>query len=201
MAKTISVIEHYDLLIEENNDPVQDPPPLQDYMDQWDGQKFIDKMELNNEKDALEIGVGTGRLAVRVAPRCRHFCGIDISAKTIARAKINLAGLHNTELLCGDFLTVPMQRKFDVIYSSLTWMHMQNKPKAMQKVAALLANGGKFVLSTDKNQNDSIDFGARKIKVFPDKPNAIRQDITESGLLLIEQYETEFAHIFVSQKG
>ena len=40
------VIQHYDLLIEENNDPVHDPKPLKDYMDKWDGQAFIDKMDL-----------------------------------------------------------------------------------------------------------------------------------------------------------
>ena len=38
------VIQHYDLLIEENNDPVRDPKPLKDYMDKWDGKVFIDKM-------------------------------------------------------------------------------------------------------------------------------------------------------------
>ena len=56
------VIQHYDLLIDENNDPVHDPKPLRDYMDKWDGQSFIDKMELNKDKSVLEIGVGTGHL-------------------------------------------------------------------------------------------------------------------------------------------
>ena len=37
-----TVKEHYDLLIDEGNDPVYDPMPLQEYMDKWDGQKFID---------------------------------------------------------------------------------------------------------------------------------------------------------------
>ena len=38
------VIEHYDKLIEENNDPVYDPAPLKEYMNKYDGQIFIDKM-------------------------------------------------------------------------------------------------------------------------------------------------------------
>lgn len=84
-----SITHHYDLLIDENNDPVHDPKPLQDYMDKWDGQVFIDKMILNKENKVLEIGVGTGRLAVRVAPLCKDFFGIDISPKTIDRAKEN----------------------------------------------------------------------------------------------------------------
>ena len=42
------VIQHYDLLIDESNDPVHDPKPLRDYMDKWDGQSFIDKSEFEN---------------------------------------------------------------------------------------------------------------------------------------------------------
>ena len=77
------VIQHYDLLIEENNDPVHDPKPLKDYMDKWDGQAFIDKMDLDKDKSVLEIGVGTGRLAVKTVILCKDYCGIDISPKTI----------------------------------------------------------------------------------------------------------------------
>ena len=45
--KIINAAKHYDLLIEERNDPVHDPEPLKAYMNKWDGQKFIDKMQLN----------------------------------------------------------------------------------------------------------------------------------------------------------
>ena len=40
------IANHYDILIDENNDPVHDPEPLKEYMDKWDGQGFINKMEL-----------------------------------------------------------------------------------------------------------------------------------------------------------
>lgn len=117
------VIQHYDLLIEENNDPVHDPKPLQDYMNKWDGQAFIDKMELDKDKSVLEIGVGTGRLAVKTAPLCKEYCGIDISPKTISRAKENLHGCGNVMLICDDFLCHKFDCFYDVIYSSLTFMH------------------------------------------------------------------------------
>ena len=68
----MDVIQHYDLLIEENNDPFRDPPVLQEYMCQWDGELFLDAMKLTGEKNVLEIGIGTGRLAVKAAPYCRR---------------------------------------------------------------------------------------------------------------------------------
>ena len=199
-CKLSSVSKYYDLLIGENNDPVHDPKPLRDYMDNWDGQAFIDSMELDKNKSVFEIGVGTGRLAVRVAPLCGQFYGIDISPKTIERAKENLFGYENVKLICDDFLACKFERKFDVIYSSLTFMHIKEKQTAINKVAALLKDGGKFVLSIDKNQNGFIDTGTRKITVFPDTPAEIKSYISNSGLLLTEQYETEFSHIFAAKK-
>lgn len=195
-----SVTHHYDLLIDDNNDPVHDPKPLQDYMDKWDGQAFIDKMELNKDKSVLEIGVGTGRLAVRVASLCGEFYGVDISSKTIERATENLAEFENVRLACADFLSYEFGRAFDVVYSSLTFIHIEDKQRAVNKIAGLLNDAGRFVLSIDKNPSDFIDTGTRKIRIFPDTPEEIKTYISNSGLLLLEHYETEFATVFVAQK-
>lgn len=195
-----SVTHHYDLLIGENNDPVHDPKPLRDYMDKWDGQGFIDSMELDNEKSVLEIGVGTGRLAVRVAPLCGEFYGVDISSKTIERAKENLAELENVRLTCADFLSYEFGRAFDVVYSSLTFMHIEDKQRAVNKIAGLLNDAVRFVLSIDKNPSEFIDNGTRKIRIFPDTPVEMTKCIRMAGLTILNQYNTEFATIFVSQK-
>lgn len=195
-----SVSQHYDLLVDENQDPVHDPRPLRDYMDQWDGQTMIDKLELHPFRSVLEIGVGTGRLAVRIAPLRKRFCGIDLSPKTIQRAKENLAEQSNVTLYCGDFLTFRFSERFDVIYSSLTFMHIQNKQTAITKAATLLNKGGKFALSTDKNQDRFLDFKTRKIPVYPDNPKTITDCLGHAGLSLSEHYETAFAHIFIAEK-
>ncbi|MBR2328239.1 MAG: class I SAM-dependent methyltransferase [Clostridia bacterium] len=115
------VIEHYNKLIDENNDPARDPKPLRDYMDKWDGEKFIESMQLDKGKSVLEIGIGTGRIAIKVAPYCKSLCGIDISEKTIGRAKENLSMYQNINLICCDFMSCEFETQFDVIYSSLTF--------------------------------------------------------------------------------
>ena len=135
MCCTNDVIRHYDLLIDEGNDPVHDPELLRDYMDKWDGQDFINAMQLDKTKSVLEIGVGTGRLAVRVAPLCDKYCGIDISPKTVNKAKENLAQYLNVNLISGNFLTHSFLDQFDVIYSSLTFMHI--KENKMQSTRCL----------------------------------------------------------------
>ncbi len=196
-CKLSAVAEHYNLLIEENNDPVRDPEPLRKYMDKWDGKQFIDSLQLTKEKSVLEIGVGTGRLGTQTVPECHKFFGIDISQKTIKRAKENLKKHSNIMLICGDFMSYDFERKFDVIYSSLTFMHLKDKQAAINKIKSLLNNGGRFVLSIDKNQSDTIDYGARKIKIHPDHKEDIMRYINQSGMEITETIETEFAYVFI----
>ena len=199
-CKLSAVSKHYDMLIEENNDPVRDPEPLREYMDKWDGRQFIDSLQLTKEKSVLEIGVGTGRLVVRTAPNCREFFGIDISQKTVKRAKENLKKQTNVTLVCGDFMSYEFGRKFDVIYSSLTFMHIKDKQAAINKVKTLLNISGRFVLSIDKSQSDTIEYGTRKIKIHPDRKEDIAEYINQSGMSLIKVFETEFAEIFAAAK-
>ena len=195
------VIDHYNKLIDEDNDPARDPEPLRAYMDKWDGQEFIESMQLAKDRSVLEIGIGTGRLAMRVAQMCKDLCGIDISEKTIERAAENLSIYQNVRLICADFISFEFNERFDVIYSSLTFMHIEDKRSAIQKVASLLNDSGIFVLSIDKNQAEFIDMGDRKIKIYPDSPNNIKKLLTASDLKLINEFETDHAHITVSRKS
>ncbi|MBQ8802531.1 MAG: class I SAM-dependent methyltransferase [Tyzzerella sp.] len=197
----MNVVTHYDKLIEENNDPFRAPPILQEYMNKWDGQVFIDAMcLLSNTAKILEIGVGTGRVAAKVGPYCSKFYGIDISPKTIERASENLSGLKNIELICADFSSYMFVEMFDIIYSTLTSMHFEDKQKFISKISALLKTTGRFMLSINKNQNEYINVGNRKLKNYPDDLNEITDCINSTDMVIEEQFETEFAHIFICTK-
>ena len=209
IINAICVRNHYDALIDEIKnplewkvaDPAHDSTPLKEYMNKWDGNSFTEAMQLTPDKSVLEIGVGTGRLALRVYDKCKSFTGIDISPKTIERANENLHDFQNVHLICGDFITYQFDKTFDVIYSSLTFMHIKDKRTAIEKIESLLSLNGRFVLSIDKNQQTEIDYGTRKVPVYPDTPQEINTLLIESGLFIEKQSETEFAVIFVARKG
>lgn len=196
-----AVKRHYELLIDEGNDPVNDPEPLRDYMDGWDGTAFLAALGLDGTQDVLEIGVGTGRLAVRTAPCCRSFTGIDLSEKTVRRAGEHLAEMGKVSLVCSDFQVWETERRFDVVYSSLTFMHFVDKRSVVKKVAALLKPGGRAVISLDKSQEDVLDYGTRKLRVYPDDPAALVAHMQAAGLTVLPVQETAFAHILTAVKG
>ena len=195
----MDVRTHYNLLIDEENDPFRDPHPLRTYMDNWDGPAFLAALVLEQCQEVLEIGIGTGRLAARVAPDCARLTGIDISPKTIARAVENLADHANIDLICGDFLTYSFEKQFDLVYSSLTLMHFEDKSAFLSKAASLLRPVGKLVLSLDKSQSETLDMGTRRLRIYPDTPERIIPLL--GPLRLTDRFETEFAHILVCEKS
>lgn len=184
----------------ENNDPFRDQPILRAYMDKWDGQPFIDALKIDDTKSVLEIGVGTGRLAARTSPLCKRLVGIDLAPKTINRAKENLSAWPNISLICGDFYTYEFSETFDVIYSSLTFMHLQDKEHAIEKISSLLNKNGSVVLSLEKNQQPFIDYAERKIKIWPDNPSNISILLERNFIRKIKQFETEFSNVIIAEK-
>ena len=193
------IIEHYDLLIDENNDPVNDPFELQEYMDKWDGPSFLSELNLDENKDVLEIGVGTGRLAIKVINNCKSFTGIDVSKKTIERAYSHLHKFSPI-LICDDFLDYHFDEKYDVIYSSLTFMHFKDKGKVLNKIYNILKDDGRVVISISKDQNNIIDYGSRQIEIYPINKYGFLYYIYEQDFKLEKTFEVEFANIFVLRK-
>lgn len=197
----MNTIQHYEHLIDENNDPVRDPEILKMHMDKWDGQPFIDALELSKDKVVLEIGIGTGRIAVKTAPKCAKLYGIDVSEKTIERARENLSFTDNVEYILNDYLEHNFNFGFDVIYSSLTLLHIENKQAFFNKVYKDLKPNGRFVLSIDDdNQDNYLDMGEYKLRVYPDNPEDTKTGILAADFKIIDILQTEFAHIFICIK-
>lgn len=76
-------------------------------------------------------------------------------------------------------------------------MHIQDKMEAFRKVAKILKPNGRFVLSIDKNQSEYIDYGTRKVLVYPDKVDDIKRIVSGTSIEISKIIEIENAYIFV----
>lgn len=198
-GKFVSAREHYDLLVSEGDDPVLDPPELSAYMDGWDGEAFLNALDLTPDCRVLEIGVGTGRLALRVLKRgCGAFTGMDISEEALRTASRHLAGFAGVSLLRGTFPEDAPAGLFDRVYSSLTFLHIEDKRAACEKIASLLAPSGRCVISLDKERSDVLDMGTRCVRTFPDTPEEISLLLRNAGLQVFEMMEVERAHLVIA---
>ena len=138
--------------------------------------------------------------AKKVAPHCLQLTGVDISPKTIERASINLSAYPNIVYLCADFLRYPFSFTYDVIYSSLTMMHFEDKQGVIAKVDSLLKDGGVFCLSIDKNQSKLIYMGDRRIEVYPDTVDDIVSSLSKTNMKLSAVREIENAFLITCNK-
>ena len=62
------------------------------------------KIYIKSDMNILDVGCGTGDLAIRFAQNGANVVGIDISNKTIEYAKERLSNYDNVELLTGNLV-------------------------------------------------------------------------------------------------
>jgi SAM-dependent methyltransferase len=105
--------------------------------------------ELATDGTALELGIGTGRIALPLAQRGIRVHGIDISDAMVARLRAKPGGDQITVTI-GDFATTRVAGRFSLAYLVFnTIMNLTTQDEQVacfQNVADHLAPGGCFVI-------------------------------------------------------
>jgi SAM-dependent methyltransferase len=105
--------------------------------------------ELAGSGAALELGIGTGRIALPLAQRGIRVHGIDLSEAMVARLRAK-PGVEDIEVTIGDFATTRVEGTFSVAYLVFnTIMNLTTQDEQVacfENVAAHLEPGGCFVI-------------------------------------------------------
>ena len=108
--------------------------------------------EVDSSSKVLEVGCGTGIIAMAVAPEVKEITGVDISPKMIAQAqkKIRKSSLDNITFQVEDGYHLSFaDSTFDVVLLT-NLLHIVADPAAILKEAHRLLNpGGLLVTVTD----------------------------------------------------
>lgn len=98
---------------------------------------------------ALELAVGTGRIALPLAERGVHVKGIDISPEMVNLLKAKSGG-EAVDVLLGDFADVDVNESFPLIYLAFNTLFVlldqERQVECFKNVAAHLEAGGRFVI-------------------------------------------------------
>jgi SAM-dependent methyltransferase len=98
---------------------------------------------------ALELAIGTGRVALPLAARGVHVDGVDISPEMVAKLRAKPGG-DRISVTLGDFTEVPVQgtyRLIFVVFNTLFNLVTQHdQVRCFQNVAAHLTDDGVFVV-------------------------------------------------------
>ncbi len=98
---------------------------------------------------ALELAIGTGRIALPLAARGIRVDGVDISSAMVAQLRAKPGG-DEIAVTMGDFADVPVLGTYRLIYviwnSLFNLLTQDEQVRCFENVAAHLANEGSFVV-------------------------------------------------------
>jgi SAM-dependent methyltransferase len=154
--------------------------------------EFVDPIvdllvELAGGGRALELGIGTGRIAVPLAQRGVPVHGIDLSQAMVARLR-EKAGAEEIGVTIGDFATARADGAFAVAYLVFNAiMNLRTQPEQVacfQNVAAQLEPGGCFVLEVMIGDLQRLPPGetSRPFNLSADHVGLDEYDVADQGL-------------------
>jgi SAM-dependent methyltransferase len=113
---------------------------------------------------ALELGIGTGRIALPLAARGVRVRGIDLSEAMVARLRAKPGG-EAIDVAIGDFATTAVEETFSLAYLVFnTIMNLTTQDAQVacfRNVARHLAPGGHFVIEVGVPQLQRLPPGER----------------------------------------
>ena len=120
------------------------------YGDVFDTEGAVDRLaRLADGGRILEFGVGTGRIALRLAERGLDVWGVDGSAEMLKILKEKPGG-DKVTTLCGDFATTHAEGKFHLVVLLINTIYamgsQQGQIECFENAARHLAPGGRFVI-------------------------------------------------------
>jgi SAM-dependent methyltransferase len=144
--------------------------------------------DLAGQGAALELGIGTGRIALPLTQRGVRVHGIDLSAAMVARlqAKPGAGGIGVT---IGDFATTTVEGTFSLAYLVFNTINnlttQEEQVACFQNVAAHLEPGGCFVIEVGVPALQRLPPGetVRAFNVSPTRLGFDEYDVVSQGLI------------------
>jgi len=144
--------------------------------------------ELAGEGAALELGIGTGRIALPLARRGVRVRGIDLSEAMVARLRAK-PGAERIGVTIGDFATTRVEGTFRLAYLVFnTIMNLTTQDAQVacfENVAAHLASGGSFVIEVGVPALQRLPPG-ETVRAFDVRPTHLgfdEYDVASQGLI------------------
>jgi ubiquinone/menaquinone biosynthesis C-methylase UbiE len=120
-------------------------------VDAADEVRLLRRLGIDESSTLVDLGAGTGTLALAAAKTCRRVVAVDVSPAMVAATgeKVAQAGASNVECVQAGFLSYEHRgAPADVVYSRNALHHLPDfwKAVAIQRIASMLRSGGIFRL-------------------------------------------------------
>ena len=141
------------------------------------------KMFCTNDKSVLELGIGTGRLAIPLAQNGVNVIGIDNSTNmlNLLENKINTEKINGISYYKQDMRTLSLKTKFDLIICAFCTFNfllsIHDQEKALMSIRNLMHNETKIVFDLLTINTFSGFFQDSSLKHFDSYRHSTNKDI------------------------
>lgn len=148
----------------------------------------------------LDVGAGTGRLAVQLAQKGALVTACDISPQMLAvLAKKNPA----IKTIVAPAEDLPFDEgTFDIVVAAFLIVHLKSVSRFFDEVYRVLQLGGKFLV-TNINQRRpppiETEEGSIIIESFYHRPDAVRSALEESGFVIEKEELVKENGVWINQ--
>ena len=149
--------------------------------------------ELADDGEALEFGIGTGRIAIPLAARGVPVRGIDSSEEMVARlhAKPEGAGI---DVAIGDFARTRVDGEFSLVYlvfnTIFNLVTQDDQVACFENAAAHLKSGGRFVIETGVPDLQRLPLGQTVLPIRAE-PGGISFDVFD---VVTQRFSSQHFH-------
>lgn len=111
--------------------------------------KYLNPILTKNDK-VLEIGAGTGRFTLEIAPKVSQIEALDLSEQMLSQLsqKIEMRNLSNIQIINSDVLQMSVQGLYDIVVSFSVIEYIKEKDLLFQRLSEILKPGGKLIITT-----------------------------------------------------
>jgi len=154
---------------------------------------------LANDGRALELGIGTGRIALPLQQRGVEVHGIDASESMIAKLRAKPGG-ERIPVTLGDFADVAADGEFSLIYvlfnTFFALLKQDDQVRCFENAARHLSGGGVFVIEAfvpdvarfkDRQTVRAVNVGGDEVRLEASRFDPISQQVVSQHVVLTEQ--------------
>jgi SAM-dependent methyltransferase len=148
---------------------------------------------------ALELGIGTGRIALPLQRAGVHVSGVDTSQAMVDRLRAKAGGV-SIPVTIGDFKKPPVTGPFDLVYIAFNTffglLSQEEQIACFEAVASLLSDDARFVLEAfvpdlsrfDRHQRVSVDeVMLDQVRLEVTRHDPVAQRIDSQHLIVSEE--------------
>ena len=148
------------------------------YLNSFEQNKILPLLGEVKNKEILEVGVGTGRLAIRLANLGAKITAVDVSPQMLAVLK---SKNDKVKIVMGDAENLPFSNDvFDLVIATFLIVNLKNPKIFFDEAYRVLKDGGQLVV-TNINQKEAPAVKTRngiiKIESYYHRPAKVIEDL------------------------